>query len=98
MSWDYFDRVFSLWLSFILIFIIPFGPMVAIPFAVTPPTLQTPFFMGIFGVFGFLFFILLLIAVPAFVIALSRMYMILSGIEIPPPEDQEPAISLVGGF
>jgi hypothetical protein len=50
------------------------------------------------GVFGIIFFILLLIAIPAFVIALSRMYMILSGVEIPAPEDQEPAISMVGGF
>ena len=98
MSWDYFDRVFSVWISFILIFIGPFVPMGVIPFVVSAPTLQGPFIIGALGVFGFIFFILLLIAVPAFVIALSRMYMILSGIEIPPPEDQEPAISIVGGF
>jgi hypothetical protein len=98
MSWDYFDRVFSVWLSFILIFTVPFAPMIAIPFGISTTTLQSPFFIGILGVFGIIFFILLLIAIPAFVIALSRMYMILSGVEIPAPEDQEPAISMVGGF
>jgi hypothetical protein len=99
MSWDYFDRVFSVWISFILIFIGPFVPLVTIPLIMaSTPMAFSPIIIGVLGIAAVLFVIILLLAVPAFVIALSRMYMILSGIEIPAPEDQEPAISMVGGF
>ena len=99
MSWDYFDRVFSVWISFILIFIGPFVPLVTIP--LTMPSMSmalSPVILGVMTIAAIMFIIILLLAVPAFVIALSRMYMILSGIELPAPEDQEPAISMVGGF
>jgi hypothetical protein len=97
MSWTYFDRVFSVWISFILIFVGPLFPMILLPFAVGFSSF-TPMVMGLMVVLAIIFIILLLIAVPAFVIALSRMYMILSGIEVQVEEDQEPAISMVGGF
>jgi hypothetical protein len=99
MSWDYFDRVFSVWISFILIFVGPFIPIIAIPLTMTTTSFAfSPIVLGVMTVAAILFIIILLLAVPAFVISLSRMYMILSGIELSPPEDQEPAISMVGGF
>ena len=70
-----------------------------IPFAVSPPSFQfSPLIIGTMSIMAILFIVIILLAVPAFVIALSRMYMILSGIEMPAPEDQEPAITLVGGI
>jgi hypothetical protein len=99
MSWDYFDRIFSVWISFILIFVGPFIPVVSIPLVMSTTAIGfSPFLIGAMSIIALLFFIILLLGVPAFVIALSRMYMILSGIDLPAPEDQEPAISLVGGI
>ncbi len=100
MGWTYFDRVFSTFLAFIGIVALLFVPFFIGSFL----TLQ----LGV-GAFGSLVpfigyaalasFISVLIVLPAFVISLNRVYMILSGEDItPPPEDEHPDVSLVGGI
>ncbi len=92
MGWTYFDRVFSTFLAFIGIIaflLVPFfiGTLLNIPLAL----------FGGYATLASLFSVL--VVLPAFVISLNRVYMILSGEDItPPPVDEHPDFSLVGGI
>ncbi|MHA2004108.1 MAG: hypothetical protein ACW975_08420 [Candidatus Thorarchaeota archaeon] len=97
LSLRYFDRVFSTWIAFILIIILMLAPLVLG---------ATSFVTGAIGFDAILIMvyavpaaiILVLIVLPALVIALSRLYMILSGIEVSSSGQVEPDVSLVGGM
>jgi hypothetical protein len=91
LSLRYFDRVFSTWIAFILIIILMLAPLVLG---------ATSFVTGAIGFDAILImvYILVLIVLPALVIALSRLYMILSGIEVSSSGQVEPDVSLVGGM
>jgi hypothetical protein len=97
LSLRYFDRVFSTWIAFILIIILMIAPLVLG---------ATSFVTGAIGFDAILIMvyavpaaiILVLIVLPALVIALSRLYMILSGIEVSSSGQVEPDVSLVGGM
>jgi hypothetical protein len=96
LSLRYFDRVFSTWIAFILIIILMFAPMVIGIAAIAVPTLGLDFVAtAVYAVI--VVFVLILIVLPALVIALSRLYMILSGIEVTSASQDEPNVSLVGG-
>jgi hypothetical protein len=91
----YFDRVFSIWISFMVILLAMMIPLMAgglfIGSGVMLPLLgiyALP--VSIFAVFIFF---------PAVVIALSRIYLILTGIEVhdEPEDDGFPDVSMVGG-
>ncbi|MFW9911887.1 MAG: hypothetical protein ACFFEU_05430 [Candidatus Thorarchaeota archaeon] len=97
LSLKYFDRVFSTWFAFILIIALMFAP-VGIGIAVfTAPSLGFDF-IGAAVYAAIAAFVLVLIVLPALVIALSRLYMILSGIEVSAVSDGQPDVSLVGGM
>lgn len=97
LTMKYFDRVFSTWFTFILIIIVMFAPLGLGIAAFAMPSLGADFiFFAIYAVIAG--FILVLIVLPALVIALSRLYMILSGIEISAVGENEPDVSLVGGI
>ncbi|MFX0107364.1 MAG: hypothetical protein ACFE7R_03705 [Candidatus Hodarchaeota archaeon] len=94
LSTKHFDRVFALWLSLVGILTLVIIPLfVFIPFDAPESVLALLAVYAIPAVF-----FLLLIWIPALVIALSRLYMILSGIEISVAEKTEPDVSLVGGM
>jgi hypothetical protein len=97
LSLKYFDRVYSTWITFILIIILMFAPLVIGVAGFAEPSLGVEF-MGtaIYAIFAV--FALVLIVLPALVIALSRLYMILSGVEFSIPSQDEPDVSLVGGI
>ncbi|TFG13585.1 hypothetical protein EU537_05875 [Candidatus Thorarchaeota archaeon] len=93
MSTRYFDRVFSVWIS-----------LIGIPTLLVLPLMLTPYFasigviaisiLGLYGVAVVLF--LIFIHFPAAVIVLSRVYMILSGVNGTQHEETQPDIRLVG--
>ncbi len=93
MSTKYFDRVFSVWIS-----------LIGIPILVTLPLTLTPYVigMGIFavsvlGLYGVaVVSFLIFIHFPAAVIALSRIYMVLSGVDGTEHHETQPDIQLVG--
>lgn len=96
LSWKYFDRVYSTWFTFILIIIFMFAPLGIGIAAFMQPTLGVELMAAaIYAVIAA--FVLILIVLPALVIALSRLYMILSGIEISSASQDEPNVNLVGG-
>ena len=100
MGWTYFDRVFSTFLAFIVIIVLLFAPFVLgvyVSLTMGPEVLGP---LALFG--GYVMLVNLfvnLVVLPAFIISLNRVYMILSGEDItPPPEDEHPDVSLVGGI
>ncbi|MFX1260861.1 MAG: hypothetical protein ACFFAZ_02110 [Promethearchaeota archaeon] len=97
LSLKYFDRVFSTWFTFILIIALMFAPVAMGIAAFTVPSLGFDFIgAAVYAVIAA--FVLVLVVLPALVIALSRLYMILSGIEVSAVRDVEPDVSLVGGM
>lgn len=100
MAWTYFDRVFSTFLAFIVIIVLLFAPFAIgayVSLSMGPEVLGLLALFG--GYVGLAFLFLGLVVLPAFVISLNRVYMILSGEDItPPPEDEHPDVSLVGGI
>ncbi len=98
MSYTYFDRIFSVWLSYIGILTLPFVPAIFL----TPFVIEGSAFFGIGSIFMILFGIWalvdILIIVPSISISLSRVYLILSAIEPTHTEDEHPGISFVGGI
>ena len=97
LSIRYFDRVFSTWFAFILIIVLMFAPIGIGIAAFAVPSLGFDFIAGaVYAVIAA--FVLVLIVLPALVIALSRLYMILSGIEVSSSRQVEPDVSLVGGM
>ena len=97
LSLKYFDRVFSTWFAFILIIALMFAPVGIGIATFTVPSLGFDF-IGAAVYAAIAAFVLVLIVLPALVIALSRLYMILSGIEVSAVHDVEPDVSLVGGM
>ncbi len=96
LSLRYFDRVFSTWFAFILIIVLMFAPIGIGIAAFAVPSFGIDFMAAaIYGVIAA--FALILIVLPALVIALSRLYMILSGVEVSNKSHVEPDVSLVGG-
>ncbi|MHA2208553.1 MAG: hypothetical protein ACXABV_05235 [Candidatus Thorarchaeota archaeon] len=94
MSLKYFDRVFSLWLALLGILGALLVPLVtAIPLGMSDVGLMV---MAVYAIPAGIF--LVLIWLPALAIALSRVYMILSGIEPSVEEKTEPDVSFVGGL
>jgi hypothetical protein len=93
MSTRYFDRVFSVWIS-----------LIGIPILATLPLTLTPYVigMGIFtisvlSIYGLVIgLFLIFIHFPAAVIALSRVYMVLSGVDGTEHDETQPDIQLVG--
>ncbi|MBD3160322.1 MAG: hypothetical protein GF309_16200 [Candidatus Lokiarchaeota archaeon] len=95
MSIDYFDRVFSVWLSHIglpVVLLLPIGgaSFTAIWMSISPVSILA----GIYGIAAFILVVFLII--PAIVIGISRVYLILSGEERESREDEHPNINLVG--
>ena len=95
MAITYFDRVFSTWLAFVLIMVFLLSPAF-LPLAFIWLPAFDPIFMAIWLVPAVLF--LILVAIPALAIALNRVYLILSGVEVSLPEEELPDVSLVGGM
>lgn len=94
MSLRYFDRVFALLLTMAGILGLTLVPLVAaIPLGMSGPGLMV---MAGYAIPAAIF--LALIWIPALAIALSRIYMILSGIELSVIEKTEPDVGLVGGL
>ncbi len=100
MGWTYFDRVFSTFLAFIVIIVLLFAPFALgafVSLSMGPEVLGPLALFGGYVMLVFLFVVL--VVLPAFIISLNRVYMILSGEDItPPPEDEHPDVSLVGGI
>ncbi len=97
MSIKYFDRVFGIWMSYLVLLAVLILPMVAIPFVegVSEPLLIA---LGIYAIPAFFF--LLILYLPAITIGLTRVYMILTaddGYEERPPDD-ESGPSFIGGL
>ena len=101
MSWKYFDRVFGVWLGILLMVFAFFVPLVAIPasFWGTPDAMSAG---GIITVVYALpaMIIVVLVFIPAAAIALSRVYLILTGFEFDSesPKEDGPGLSFVGGI
>ncbi len=100
MSWTYFDRVFSTFLAFIVIIVLIFAPFALgayVSLKMGPEVLGPLALFGGYVALANLF--VNLVVLPAFIISINRVYMILSGEDIiPPPEDEHPDVSLVGGI
>ena len=97
MSLTYFDRVFGIWMSYLVLFAILIIPMVVAPFSAS---LSEPLMiaLGIYAVPAILF--LLIIFVPAITIGLTRVYMILTADDDYEEtlEDDESGPSFIGGL
>jgi hypothetical protein len=92
MSIDYFDRVFGVWIAYLLLGIALVLPAVALSPAGPWPNLVV---LGVYGTIMGLF--LIFIVVPSFVIALNRVYLILSDNYGVPRDEEHPSIGMVGG-
>jgi hypothetical protein len=101
MSWKYFDRVFAVWIGILILIFAIFVPLIVIPFAFLagPVALATggPL-LAIYAIPAMIAVVLVLI--PAAAIALSRVYLILTGTEIESESQEEdgPGLSFVGGI
>ncbi len=97
MSVTYFDRVFGIWTSYLILFAVLIVPMVGTPIATGfyEPLL---ILLGIFAVPAMLF--LIFIFIPAVTIGLTRVYMILTAYdeekEIPQGDESGP--DFIGGL
>ncbi len=96
MSIKYFDRVFGVWISFILILSALFIPIIAAPFTIGIGGIG----VGIMAVFMLpVMLFLVFVFLPAMTIGLTRVYMILTAIddeyEHTPEEEDGP--SFIGG-
>ncbi len=101
LTWTYFDRVFSLWIAYLLIATLLIVPFVGVPFFMMPSGTLTsePGLVSGYGLFAGIF--LVFVFIPAVVIGLSRLYMILTAEEYPQEQvvDEPGAdISIVGGL
>ena len=97
MSISYFDRVFGIWMSYLVILAALIIPMVAIPYA-TGVYWPLQVVLGIYAVPAMLF--LLFLYIPAITIGLTRVYMILTaddGYE-ESSQDDESGPSFIGGL
>jgi hypothetical protein len=95
MAITYFDRIFSTWLAFVLIIVFLLSPAFLPLYFIWLPAFD-PIFMAIWLVPAVLF--LIIVVLPALAIALNRVYLILSGVEVSLPEEELPDVSLVGGM
>ncbi len=90
LSRNYFDRVFSTWLSFLLIIL-----LVIVPLVMVNRDLEGPFLLS-----GYSFMVVVLLGLvvfPAMAVALNRVYMVLSGEEMrESSEGDYPDLRLVG--
>ncbi len=75
LSWRYFDRVFSTWLSFVGILLVTFVPAIVVPMFLgySGPWVAA---LGTFS--GIMAIVDVVLVVPAMAIALSRVYLILT--------------------
>ena len=96
MAWTYFDRIFSVLIAFLVILMVLIAPMYAMSL-VAFQGMDLILITALSVIALPLGLILLFLWFPAFVIALSRVYMILSGEDIPEVVDETPDVSLVGG-
>ena len=94
LGWDHFDRVFSVWLSFIVIILVMLAPIMGggIMGSFSPGALG---FMAASAVPMTL--LLVFLVFPALSIALSRVYMILTGVAMPEEAEEYPNVRMVGG-
>ncbi|MGY5852214.1 MAG: hypothetical protein RTU92_01450 [Candidatus Thorarchaeota archaeon] len=98
MSHTYFDRVFSVWLGYIGILILPFVPAIFLFPVLLPGSVFSGISIAFMALMGIWALVDILIIVPAISISLSRVYLILSAIEPTETEDEHPGISFVGGI
>jgi hypothetical protein len=101
MSWKYFDRVFGVWLGILTIIFAFFLPLIAIPTSFW----GTPDAISLGGIIAAVYalpvmIIVVLVFIPAAAIALSRVYLILTGFEFDSesPKEDGPGLSFVGGI
>ncbi len=96
MSRDHFDRVLSTWLSFVLMALVLLVPtMVSQAILLSGFVDLLPWNALLGGITAIFIFIVLL---PSLIIAQTRVYMILSGEDVPvEPQEFQPDIGLVGG-
>ncbi len=95
MSIKFFDRVFGVWMSFLLILGVIFLPIIATPFIVS---IGGPAFgiMMVYMLPAMLFMVFVFL--PAMTIGLTRVYMILTGDDYEhTPEEDESGPSYIGG-
>ncbi|TFF67224.1 hypothetical protein EU520_01580 [Candidatus Thorarchaeota archaeon] len=92
MSIDYFDRVFGVWIAYLLLGVVLVLP--AIAFSPVGPW-NNLVAVGLYGSIMGLF--LVFVFVPSLVIALTRVYLILTGEYGTPSSDEHPHIGMVGG-
>jgi hypothetical protein len=97
MSITYFDRVFGVWIGFLLILGACSLPLIAMPL-VTSFSESVAIALGIISVP--LMIILVFIFVPALTIGLTRVYMILTAEDEyePPEQDEESGPGFIGGL
>jgi len=101
LAWTYFDRVFSLWIAYIVIASLLIVPFLGVPFFMMPSGTVTSGLAGLAGYGLLAAIILVFVFIPAVVIGLSRLYMILTAEEYPQERvvDEPGAdISIVGGL
>ncbi|MGY5875360.1 MAG: hypothetical protein RTU30_06420 [Candidatus Thorarchaeota archaeon] len=98
MSYSYFDRIFSVWLGYIGILILPFVPAIFLTPLFTAESMFSGISIAFMSIMGIWALVDILVIVPAISISLSRVYLILSAIEPTQAEDDHPGISFVGGI
>jgi membrane-anchored glycerophosphoryl diester phosphodiesterase (GDPDase) len=85
-----FDRVFSVWISFVLILFALLYPLILAP--------QLGYlinYMTTYTVFTIL--LILFVVIPALVLAISRVYLLLIDVEFPEQEEELSGVRMVGG-
>lgn len=92
MSLVYFDRVFGVWIAYVLIAVALFLPAAAL--SILGPLLNMAF-IGAYGVIMGLFVVF--VFVPSLVIGLTRVYLILSGDYYAARAEEHPNIGMIGG-
>ncbi|MFQ5832495.1 MAG: hypothetical protein ACE5H4_07325 [Candidatus Thorarchaeota archaeon] len=92
LSWRYFDRVFSTWFAFLGIIVLPWMPLILSVFSPSYNIELVAWYvlpLALFTIF---------LAIPAMAIGVSRVYLILTGEEMPDTDSQEPDLNFVGGI
>ena len=100
MSIKYFDRVFGIWMAFLLILAALIVPLMVIPFFTSASGPEMVLFMGAMVIYAIpALIILVFLYIPALTIGLTRTYMIITADDDDHDEtlEDEPGPSFIGG-
>jgi hypothetical protein len=90
ISKRYYDKIFSVWISFVLIVLV-----ILYPILIAPQLGDLFNYIASYTIVAVL--LILFVIIPALVLAISRVYLLLIDVDYPEREEELPGVRMVGG-